>query len=660
MPLDSYIPEGRPTRTESPSSLNAQLSKAEVLDTTINALEAECAAISKTLGTSEISNPSAETPTRSTPEKLFEDPEIVGKIDHAEIASLDVLEAAVIAETRQALRSLYESRQKLADLTTEPGSFEKNPAARSLIEGFKRLSELRSAKAEHIFYPRIGFPADGGAVEGQWVEVLDIETKDKSYSNYQVNFKLTQKHLTDLLAKIEKADLPADILHEDGQILFRPSKQMSKSPQVFAEAIVLRRGGIALQISQGIRKREVNGESHEADERCSMGLITVDIVKSEATQAASNLAQLMEDLGIKNCFGEPTKEDVTAYKTARYAWHHKQSLETMDEATQAMIDQRLVKQEVMPGYTTLVEPGKHADYIKQAGMISVYHELNLRAEDYANFFASDGLLCSRKRYEGGRLDSGGISTSEDLTSGGGDSVFTRLVTEKGLAAKPDKDDSIRSPHIVFKPSVLDRSDWYAYPVDEFGTTEESIFATRLAPATLFEQHAEGEFFPMNEQMFRHGLAREEVMAVVIPGYDQARLTAVLAIAERGLTELEGKSFDELIFMDRNDLIAHYKKHKAILGMTDQQIENTVGEDARDKIIASCKMRGIFEVNGQPIENCIRYGERLSDQIEITAQPDWHKTKYIQEWRDQFNETAKMNHDFLHSSSDEEPYAKKAA
>lgn len=655
MPLDSYLPEKARGELERSALFAVPPSEIEHLHTFTKELEAECAGVYKALGKGEIISPLEGTRTGHSPERLFEDHEIIEKIDHAEIEVLNEVEAAVIAETREALRSLYESRQKLTELAAEPTSPEQEPAIRSLMDGLKRLAELRAEKAEHFFYPRIGFSADGGAIEGQWVEVLDIETDDKTHSKYQVNFKLTEEHLQELLTKIENGDLPAGVLQENGVIEFQPSN-IGADPLPFSKAFQLSKNGISLSISKGVSSRKKNGKEAHIDQRCALGLVTAIIDKENATEAAVTLMNFIEELGVNNCFTEPTKEDQTRYKLARYTWHHKKSLDSLTPAEAKAIDQRLAHREVMDGYATYVEPDKHKEYERQAGKLCVYHELSIAPEEISKLLGSSGLLCSRKRYEGGRINYQGLSTQTDLETGGGDSIFTRIVTEAGLTSKPSHDYDVGFHTVLFKPSVLDRTDWYAYAEDSCGNTQPEFLETSLSPTTLFDKHAQGDFSPGNEQMFRHGISSKDMAAIMVNGDANNHLNAILLVADKGFTSIGEKNFDELIFMDREELIAHYKQHKAVLEMTDEQIETAIEEDIRDKIIAACKKDGILTVNGQPIQKFVRYGTKLSDQIEAIAQPDWHETSYIASWRELFNRTAKESADTLSLQSTDGLYA----
>lgn len=647
MSLDTIAPEAPNTRTERRRAPSTP-SLIDNLRTSTEALERSVERIIRTLGRHESDALDTETDLLDTPNEstaFLDYGEILDTIDTADGLQLDQLEKSIIAETRATLRTLHETRATL--LETESNTTR-------LTKAITSLREHPINRSEQLFYPRVGFSADGGAIEGQWVEVLDIESQDKKTSHLQINFKLTETHIQTLLEKLARNELPSNTSMEHGSIDIHPYKQTVTDPTPLSEAYVLQRGGVTIRVSKGKTVRIFPDGPTEMEERCAIGLITAEIEKTDPQHPVKKLAELMEELGVKNCFGEPTKEDEASYKKARYAWHHKIHLDKRDGSDQD-IDagiERLTKKEIMPGYSTYLEVGKHREYESIAGAISIYHDISLPPEDFSKLFSTYGLLCTRKRLEGGQIDYEGLSSRYDLMSGGGDSVFTRIVTEHGLISQPNKNGAVSMPRILFKPTLLDRTDWYAFESDECGETTKEKLDARPSPKELFEKQARGDFRYNNEQMFRYGIGVEEMSGIMINGNEGSRIDNLLLLAEKGLSEIGGKTFKDLVFMTRSELVEHYKKHKESLNMTDLAIEKTLEEDSRDKIIASFEAAGISEINGQPIRAFVRYGEKLSDQVDAVTEPNWHETPYIKKWHALFLETAKMAHDYLNPPTDD--------
>jgi hypothetical protein len=86
---------------------------------------------------------------------------------------------------------------------------------------------------------------------------------------------------------------------------------------------------------------------------------------------------------------------------------------------------QLLRVEPAPGYVTWYDPEEVALY-RKLGVSSLYHTLSSKA-NVIKILAGDGLLSTMERFSRG-LAISGWSSSDDLTSGGADSVFLRAVT----------------------------------------------------------------------------------------------------------------------------------------------------------------------------------------------------------------------------------------
>jgi hypothetical protein len=574
----------------------------------------------------------------------LENPNVEVAIQDADENKLERMANQIASESEKVLQELDAAKRDLSAMEVHLNireTHEKSPHER-LLDACNVLHEGRHEKG--TFYPRVGFPADGGAVEGQWVEVIRATPADEPPFT-QVSFKLTAGHMEALTARIAQREISPDIILEDGEITFHPVDQ---EPTEFCHATVLKKDGIRIKIS----KARLNHNGNVINIRSALGLIHAEMPGKDLQQETHILSELMEELGINNCFGEPKKEDERAYKQARYAWHHKVPKELTDDQLKTAEDLTLEK--VMPGYSVYTEKGKHREYQQIAGDFAFYHEASMPADKFAELFTSDGLLCTRVRFEGGQVGCQGLSSNFDLQMGGGDSVFTRLVTSAGIqASSPSSEFSITIPQIIFHPNIADRTDWYAYDTDNFGTTDPEIFENRIAPKELFERHAKGDSQPNNEQMFRHGLGNKDARSVVVSGWERERLNSLMVLAHRGLEKLGDKGFNELVLMDRQGLVDHYKKHKQALKMSDDEIEKAVRMDQRDKIIASFKERNMFVLNGIPIEEFVRYGETMKDTVEAATDKPWLQGRCIEEWRAAFNEELLAQKAYLEPSADSE-------
>ena len=105
---------------------------------------------------------------------------------------------------------------------------------------------------------------------------------------------------------------------------------------------------------------------------------------------------------------------------------------------------------------------------------------------------------------------------------------------------------IQNHAVVLKPEIFDRMDWYAYNVDSYGSTNEAHFAGRLAPEEIF-QRTMGDlkhYSADNEQMFRTGIGVDYIEAIEVDELDRDELLE--GLHEKGLFEVNGRPIEEVI------------------------------------------------------------------------------------------------------------------
>ena len=105
---------------------------------------------------------------------------------------------------------------------------------------------------------------------------------------------------------------------------------------------------------------------------------------------------------------------------------------------------------------------------------------------------------------------------------------------------------IQNHAVVLKPEIFNRTDWYAYNVDSYGSTNEAHFAGRLAPEEIF-QRTMGDlkhYSADNEQMFRTGIGVDYIEAIEVDELDRDELLE--GLREKGLSEVNGRPIEEVI------------------------------------------------------------------------------------------------------------------
>ena len=164
--------------------------------------------------------------------------------------------------------------------------------------------------------------------------------------------------------------------------------------------------------------------------------------------------------------------------------------------------------------------------------------LNSMSVDSVYRVLTTGLMSTTERFSRGVVKNG-ISSVLDIDSGGADNVFTRIMNA-------EQRSKIQNHAVVLKPEIFDRTDWYAYNVDSYGSTNEAHFAGRLAPEEIFRRTMGDlkHYSADNEQMFRTGVGVDYIEAIEVDELDRDELLE--GLHEKGLFEVNGRPIEEVI------------------------------------------------------------------------------------------------------------------
>jgi len=384
-----------------------------------------------------------------------------------------------------------------------------------IANALQRLEEQKEQMEKIGLLPKVGILADSRYIENQQIDI--IKTTNNEYKLY---FKLTEEHYKKILNKYSENE-KTSLVYKDNNKSFLVSEALKKEIN-----------GVIIKIANGIKFKDKT--------LSALGLVEITIQQDNNTQLTpQEITQkinkiLTEELEIESGLYLPTKEAEREYKIARYKWHHKTKEVPSD------IDKRLKRKEVAPGYFTFVEEGKHKEYQK-ISRYAIYHFI-YSIDTLPQIIQAGGLLSSHERYRRGLLIHGS-STGIDFTTGGADSVFTKIINED--TAKIENLPLIKSL-IVFDPSLLDRTDWYTYDSDRYGSTNPDVFNDRLNPEELLNKINQLKC-PGNEQMFRCGISIDKFKAIVCPYEDEA-IKIRNYLYEVGITEINGQSVDDMIII----------------------------------------------------------------------------------------------------------------
>lgn len=400
---------------------------------------------------------------------------------------------------------------------------------------------------EYLIRERHEIICDRDHIENQRVDVVEnLENQTLEY-RFKLREPLTeiselgQKLRTESREKDGVAELQSGTSVRLGEITYHDLE--SKREFRLCDALVFEKNGIkvsladatARELGDGVISRKRNTSNLV---RAAIGLVQMEVPKAiDETAAQQTMDEIFrQDLGVEDALGEVSETAERDYKIARYKWQYKLDELSPDQIGRA---EKLTRREVFSGYSTYVEDGKHEEYLAKYGEdVRAVHMLNSMSVDSVYRVLTTGLMSTTERFSRGVVKNG-ISSVLDIDSGGADNVFTRIMNA-------EQRGKIQNHAVVLKPEIFDRTDWYAYNVDSYGSTNEAHFAGRLAPEEIF-QRTMGDlkhYSADNEQMFRTGIGAEYIEAIEVDELDRDELLE--GLHKKGLFEVNGRPIEEVI------------------------------------------------------------------------------------------------------------------
>lgn len=400
---------------------------------------------------------------------------------------------------------------------------------------------------EYLIRERHEIICDRDHIENQRVDVVEnLENQTLEY-RFKLREPLTeiselgQKLRTESREKDGVAELKSGTSVRLGEITYHDLE--SKREFRLCDALVFEKNGVkvsladatARELGDGVISRKRNTSNLV---RAAIGLVQMEVPKAmDETAAQQTMEEIFrQDLGVEDALGEVSEMAERDYKIARLKWQYK--LENLD-AEQLERAEKLTRREVFPGYSTYVENGKHEEYLAKYGEdVRAVHMLNSMSVDSVYRVLTTGLMSTTERFSRGVVKNG-ISSVLDIDSGGADNVFTRIMNA-------EQRSKIQNHAVVLKPEIFDRTDWYAYNVDSYGSTNEAHFAGRLAPEEIFRRTMGDlkHYSADNEQMFRTGVGVDYIEAIEVDELDRDELLE--GLHEKGLFEVNGRPIEEVI------------------------------------------------------------------------------------------------------------------
>jgi len=421
-----------------------------------------------------------------------------------------------------------EALEDQQEITTNHDSNEINIEKRSdsrfrkgLKEAFDLEKEGDKENLEGNLLEKKAFLADGSSIENQQIDV--IKNTDGSF---KLNFKLTPDTYSEIKKQFEGQACNSTLSYFSAD---------NKRSMELGDCWEIKKDDITVKISSGKKGTD--------EMRSMLGLVEISVgadIAMDAEKVTATVNKILsENLGVENGLDKPREEDEKQYRESRYMWHHKTEVlpENFEE-----LENNIKRQEVFPGYSTMIEEGKHKEY-QEKSQYALFHTI-LSDEHLLNIIAAGGLMSTHERAKKGLLVNGKSSMS-DLKTGGADSVFTRMVTKEGIKSYSQDTVPDLGINFVFKPDLLDRTDWYAYNEDKYGSTDPEKFSKRQSPEEIFQTQKEIGFSYANEQMFRTGIPMEKVAAIACKD-DDAVKNVLRTLMKNNITEINGVPIEKFV------------------------------------------------------------------------------------------------------------------
>lgn len=410
---------------------------------------------------------------------------------------------------------------------------------------FKDLSRVPTTKA--------GVPvaSDKGAVEGLNLTARRMNINGTEY--YEVSGKLTESAWSSTWTAIKPRSTTGFLDFEASD----PALAMfSDSTDLQGKGVMVK----ARKLVDGQNTFELYVHNGSQEYRSWQGFFRVRVPASaDGAVDAAEMSRVLKSVGLDDLLATPTAEAEQALIKSRLIWQNApgrvsefsgltgQALEDkLDDIIRdiGITDARIKGVElrkICDGYSTFYD-AEMAAAMKKAGADYVWSGVR-SSESVVNIVSTGGLKSTNNRcFSGVKLT--GSSPEADMRTGGADSVFTRIGVK--CKSKPRyKDCYAGGPYrILIDGKELGRTDWYAYPGDEFGTTDPSMMSGRMS-ATDFAAAMKQSYRYGNEIMFRQAIPTSSFTGIRCET-QAARTELIRRFKVAHITEINGVPLNEFI------------------------------------------------------------------------------------------------------------------
>ncbi len=402
-------------------------------------------------------------------------------------------------------------------------------------------------------------PSDKGSVEGLNLsgrKMTILNDQGRAQDIYEISGKLTREKWSEVWETAKPIGNTLDDLFfeeaDTAKKLFSGKANMNAS----IRTITVQDGNTTYQMY-------IDGQTRRYEGWRGYFRVRTPVTGNGAADAKS-IESMLQKLGLNDLTLNPDKLSEDTLKKARLVWqnapHRANELDGLtgkkmtnkidsilkEEKINAKRISKMKPKKVFDGYQTYVEEGILKEYEK-AGLKHVWAGVS-EAESVSKILQGPGLMANNNRFKSG-MKMTGASPVEDFLKGGSDSVFTRIgVKSKERKIRYQESYLGGNYRIIIDPKVMERTDWYAYDSDNYGSTAAADMASRKSPKEFIKSMTEN-WRASNEIMFRHGIYKEDFIG--ISANTETQKTQLLnQLKKDKISEINGVPIEDFIRVER--------------------------------------------------------------------------------------------------------------
>lgn len=216
--------------------------------------------------------------------------------------------------------------------------------------------------------------------------------------------------------------------------------------------------------------------------------------------------------------------------------------------------------EAFPGYATWTKPGRYKQ-LAEGKLRFLFNGIS--SDEAALSVMQYGLLGIHERNLLG-LPAFGGSYPQDVQSGSGDGILTRVVTESGFGHQFSDHAFAGQYQALIVPNEVDRLDTYMHPDDKYGRCRQDALEWKdRKPVEERVAQQQSKYATGREMSFRKGISRGKILRIVCQN-ETARKSLIKQAKQMGIMQVNSVPIDDFVVVS-NNLGDAYNKYVKPLG-----------------------------------------------------------------------------------------------